>query len=491
MLVASGDEHLMRQAMYQVQAARQLHDRGYEPSGFQVPLVGKIARITIPIAMKSPSGGPVVVYTQSEEWTRERISDLRTWVANLREESDAPVIVASRVPPPDASTVPEVAELLHLPYDTLNRTSAPATGEAPAVLLPCLKERKWVGREQTVCRALWENEASAYMPWLAIGYDHPHTFEFISNQKLAEMNTSERALEAQALANLSQRPASWKPFDVDMQSGKRLHMLLCTDDFFAAERIVDAGFMRQAQRLLKAPGLLVGIPRRGLLMATTVADSGIVKAFGVAAAAEFSRAETAPISPMLFALKDGAIVGIVETLADALVPHGEPKGAEQAEDDPNAPRLSVLITRNDRGTEDVHLMAGGEDGLRLAKGIESAFMQLMKEHAARKEFSGHIQIVVLGTIPPSVRTHIGSVLAHLRGVCSEISTGERQYRVTLTYERSSPDSHSAEPADGSGPVTAATGRTAAANGGRSSRTWVRLVLVVLLALIALSRLLAN
>ena len=194
MVVASGDAHLTRQAMYQLQAARQLQDRGYEPTAFQVPLVGRIVRITIPIAVKTPSGHPAVVYTESEEWTRERLSELHTWIANLREERDAPVIVASRVAPPDPTAMSGVAEILHLPYDTLNTGAAPAAEEA-APLLPCLKERKWIGRERTVCRALWENEASAYMPWLAIGYDHPHTFEFIDTARLSLLNTTERELE--------------------------------------------------------------------------------------------------------------------------------------------------------------------------------------------------------------------------------------------------------------------------------------------------------
>jgi hypothetical protein len=497
MVVTSGDAHLMRQALYQLQAARQLQDRGYEPTAFQVPLVGRIVRITIPVAVKTPSGDPAVVYTESEEWTRERLSELHTWIANLREESAAPVIVASRVAPPDAAAMSGVAELLHLPYDTLNTVAAGATDEA-APLLPCLKERRWIGRERTVCRALWENEASAYMPWLAIGYDHPHTFQFIDTAQLAAMNATERDLEAQAFANLARRPATWQPLDVDMKGGKRLHMLLCRDDFFAAERIADAGFMRKAQQLLKARGLLVGIPRRGLLMAIDgESDRQTASAFGVAVAAQFSDGESALISPMLFGVKDGAIVGIVESCADAVVAEGGAETPDDApEEDPGAPHISAIVSRNDRGTEDVHLLAGGEDGLRLAKGIESGFMHLMKEHAARKEFSGHFQIVVLGMTPPAAREHIPSVLAHLHGICSEVSTAETRYRVTLTYQQAEPGARAAEdPAPSSSPATASPMTVAPApagtGSGRSSRMMVRVVLGILLALIALSKLLAS
>ena len=97
MMVGSGDEHLMRQAMYQLQAAMQLEERGYKVDSFQVPLAGKMIRITLPVVANTPDGGAVIIYTQCEEWTRERISDLEAWMAHVREESDAAVLVASRL----------------------------------------------------------------------------------------------------------------------------------------------------------------------------------------------------------------------------------------------------------------------------------------------------------------------------------------------------------------------------------------------------------
>jgi hypothetical protein len=124
-------------------------------------------RITVPIAATMPTGQKAAVYTQSEAWTPDRIGELRTWIANLREVSDVAVVVASRVSSPDPTSAPEVATWLHLPYDTLKTSetaasAAASTNELP--LLPCLKEAKWRGREHTVCRALWESESSQFMP---------------------------------------------------------------------------------------------------------------------------------------------------------------------------------------------------------------------------------------------------------------------------------------------------------------------------------------
>jgi hypothetical protein len=317
-------------------------------------------------------------------------------------------------------------------------------------VLPCLKEAKWVGRGDSVCRALWEKQSSNFMPWVAIGYDRPHTFEFISTKGLAELNTTEEALHARALEALRARPAKWQPVELDVE-GTPLKMLVCTGDYFSAEHILDPEFMKEAQRILKAPGLLVGVPRRGFLMATVVGekDHRLLLAFGAGVAGQYSRGESALISPMLFAMKDGRIVAIIEDIADAIVPDGEPKGApkgapgdeddeDEEEGDPGEPYVSAMVTRNDRGTEDVHLMAGGPDGDRLAKAIEVGFQGLLKEHARRPEFSGHIQIVVLGNTPVSERKNIPSLLEHLRGICNDLSKGnDKRYRVSLTYQKNS------------------------------------------------------
>jgi hypothetical protein len=306
-------------------------------------------------------------------------------------------------------------------------------------LLPCLKEHNWQGRAQTVCRPLWSQD-SAYMPWLAFGYDHPHTFEFIGKNKLADLNTTAEALEAQALANLRARPVSWQPLDVNVPNATELRMLLAMDDFLVAERIADRDFMQQAHGTLNAPALLVGIPRRGMLMVTRADQNAtMVNAFGALVAGQFSEAETAPISPMLFAMQDGNIVGVVEAVATAMAASGGAtdggEDAGQETEAPAAPYISALVTRNENGTEDVHLMAGGTDGERLASAIEGAFTGLLQEHASRKEFSGHIAIVILAMTPRSERKHIPKLLEHLRGLCAELSRGENRYRVSLTYQR--------------------------------------------------------
>jgi uncharacterized protein YtpQ (UPF0354 family) len=442
MVVADGDSHLQRQAMYQVQAATQLQDRGYHVESLQQPLVGRTARITIPIVVNTQAGAAAAVYTQSEPWNVERISDLRTWIAAFREESDVPVIVATRLAAPEVAALPDVAECLHLRYDTLDvepvtESATPPAEHSAGQVLPCLKPFKWVGRDKTVCRLLWERQTSEHMPWLAVGRDHPQTFEFINTDRLSTMNATEKTLEAQALVNLAARPLTWNEMDVDVAGGKRLRMLGGGGDYFAAEHIADPDAMADVQRRLKAKELLVGIPRRGIIFATSAdQDQQVATVFAGLVAMQYLQEETPAISPMLFVVKDGVIVGILESIADeALAKLVDRQTQEQPEeDDPSAPYITAVVARNNRGTEDVHLCAGGPDGMRLANGIEAAFKNVLKQHMQRDAFSGHIQIVVLENTPPAERKHVQAVLEYLRGIYSEIAKGDARYRVTLTYQ---------------------------------------------------------
>jgi hypothetical protein len=454
-LIADGDEHVRRQAMYQLQVGVQLKDRGYEPVSFQMPLVGPKTRITVPIVMTDPAGVQTVVYTQSEEWTPERLLDLRNWLVQLDEAGRPPIVVASRVASPPIKPLPDVT-LLHLPYATLE--GAPGSPAGPAapkamnatstLLLPCLKPFAWDGRGDTVCRPLWDGQQSDQMPWVAIGFDRPHTFEFIDATRLEAAKTSRQALETRALANLQARPAEWKPMIVRIKEDDELQMLLCTGDYFSAERILDPDFMMRAQQALTATAIVVGVPRRGVMFATANQSPQHLMAFAAAVAAQYARAESPEISPLLFGMKDGVILGIAQTMVPAPAAaaparaSGSPEG-DGAESDPEAPYISTITVQNKRGKEDVHLLAGGPDGQRLAKAIETAFGHVLKAQMQRKEFSGHIHLVVLPMMPPAERTHLTATIKHLRGICADLSTGDEPYRLTVTFKRE--DAAFAEP----------------------------------------------
>jgi hypothetical protein len=175
-------------------------------------------------------------------------------------------------------------------------------------------------------------------------------------------------------------------------------------------------------------------------------DAKLVLAFSLVVKEQFARAESAPVSPQLFVVKDGAIAAMLDDFtgdvrvervdsAPAAVP--DAKADDTQGDDDDVPFVSTIVARNDGGLEDVQLLAGGPNGARLAKAIETAFRDLIVEHLARAEFSGHVQIVVLEMTPRSERKYIPPLLEKLRATCSVLSSQGTPCRVSLTYQTSS------------------------------------------------------
>jgi Protein of unknown function (DUF1444) len=306
-------------------------------------------------------------------------------------------------------------------------------------LLPCLKVRDWEGREHTTCRVLWPDKPSQFMPWLAFGWDHPHTFEFLNEEKLKSLGMTEAQVETQALANLRKRTSAWQSHDAPLGDGKTLKLLVCIDDFFAAERILDADFMKEAQRKLGAEAILVGVPRRGVILATPLqTDTAVVLGFGGVVFGQFSRGESAPVSPMLFVMIDGAIVGFEESIAATLVAKKAEEGEaddedEDGEDDAEAPYINAMTVKNAEGKLEVHLMGGGEDGDRLARGFEDAFHQMVRKYKDNPDFSHRIKIVVFGYTPAAAQEPLPKMVEHLRGIVSDMQ-GHGMPPITIEME---------------------------------------------------------
>jgi len=297
-------------------------------------------------------------------------------------------------------------------------------------LLPCLKARDWEGREHTTCRALWPDKPSEFMPWLAFGWDSPHTFEFLNTDKLKTLGMTEAQVEAQALDNLRKRKSTWQSHDAPLGDGKTLQLLICMDDFFAAERILDAPFMKEAQRKLGAKAILVGVPRRGVILATPMqTDTAVVLGFGGVVFGQFSRGESAPVSPMLFVVIDGAIVGFEESIAATLAAKKaqevdaddeDEDEDEDGEDDPEAPYINAMTLKAADGKLEVHIMGGGEDGDRLARGFEDAFHQMVRKYKDNPDFSHRIKLIVFGYTPAAAQEPLPKMLAHLRGIIADM-----------------------------------------------------------------------
>jgi len=181
-------------------------------------------------------------------------------------------------------------------------------------IYPFLKAADWPQGEMAVRRRLnVSNKEDPELPWIALGWDLPNNIVYVTRQDLADMGMSEEEVWEAALENLRKRKASWERVETDLSgTGVKVPMLGFQGDDLAAERVLDADFMREAQKLLNAESILVGIPRRGVLMVIDGKPPGLALVnFSGNVATLYQGGESAPITPLAFTMKDGEFTGLV------------------------------------------------------------------------------------------------------------------------------------------------------------------------------------
>ena len=162
-------------------------------------------------------------------------------------------------------------------------------------------------RDRGVCRELLEGGAKdTRMPLVFVGRDQPNTFAYLPK------GTADAELSFQeALANLARLELEAVPHEI---GGVELHVV--SGHFYASEKLLDEAFMLRLQRRLGGELLGAAVPHKGLLLVTPHVVPPAVAGF--VAAAKVLHDNTAgapPLSPVVFLVKDGKVVGHIETEA--------------------------------------------------------------------------------------------------------------------------------------------------------------------------------
>jgi len=322
-------------------------------------------------------------------------------------------------------------------------------------LLPALKPHDWKGREAVICRPLMPDQESAYMPVVAYGHDLPHTFQFLSRKQFPEGDFSQqlKLIEQAALRNLGTRELVWKTEEVQIGPSKQLRMVVAGEDYFAAERILDAVFIKQAHGILKADMLIVAAPRRGMLLATSAKQpKEMLERFGAAVSAQYHRADSPPISPLLFVAVEGRLVGMLKGMEDA----ARDAMQEEAREAPEVFCNGMVTTDKTTRESVINIFAGGRDLERVARTVQNAFIKMIQEYGGEKEFGGKVHVHLVPDLTPkteSLDESMASLESHLTEVAREFKFKTPQgqaIEVTVRYGR--PDS------PGTGPGAAASPR---------------------------------
>jgi uncharacterized protein YtpQ (UPF0354 family) len=182
------------------------------------------------------------------------------------------------------------------PRDVL-QAIAPGTAHQ---IYPILKAWDWPAKEVSAYEPFAETDNPG-MPLIAYGFATADHYLFVGKADLAKRPLAD--IKREALANIDVYPVSW-----EAATG---HVLTASGKDFSAEKILSKKFLIEAQRLLNAKRILVGVPRRTVIYA---ADAGAPPA----ALEMFYRVfrytyeddslGNAPITSLLFEYRDGELV---------------------------------------------------------------------------------------------------------------------------------------------------------------------------------------
>ena len=290
-------------------------------------------------------------------------------------------------------------------------------------------------------RPLWQGASSRLMPQLTFGHRLGGAFAFMASDEARRASVQETAL-----GNLAQVDAPWSETEFEGEDGQTYLALACQDNC-ATEKLLDSVFMIQAQRLLSAKRLIVGIPARTLMLVMDGGNDGAATMGFLALNLSFFRSgEGVPVTPALFRVKDGRIEGFfaegLETYADefeARLENGQP-GDDLEDDDaeledrgsmvafatnapPEWPLVEVPeVLLGDRQEIAMHVMATLDDGFdddvedlgaSVFRMTEAGFVEIDTEIIEGERHSG---LVVYDDATSSAAAHFYGVQAALREV---------------------------------------------------------------------------
>jgi hypothetical protein len=161
-------------------------------------------------------------------------------------------------------------------------------------------------REHGVCRPLLDAKgpAAGRIPLVFVGWDQPSSFAYLP----AGSPDAERLFD-EALANLAKLDLPAVAHDV---GGVKVHVV--SDHFYASEKILDRAFLRSLHRTLGAELLAAAVPYKGVLLVTERVAPPEIAGFAAVAAVLHAETEGAPqLSPVVFLIRDGEVVGHLET----------------------------------------------------------------------------------------------------------------------------------------------------------------------------------
>jgi hypothetical protein len=209
------------------------------------------------------------------------------------------------------------ASFTFAPFATPPYSADYAAAVVPGELLPLfpyLMPAGWAHAPTQLRHVLYAGTELPGIPDVALVYlvpapnNAPPNLGWVKQERATALEATHQDFLRVALHNVAQRPASWQVDDV--APGFRIAM--CDNDYLAAERILDAAFLREAETRLGADSLLVGIPTRGVLVAAALTGTENDGLFARSIEMMFSEGRNKPLCKWPFLAREGRLVSVME-----------------------------------------------------------------------------------------------------------------------------------------------------------------------------------
>ncbi|MGB3466748.1 MAG: DUF1444 family protein [Cyclobacteriaceae bacterium] len=169
---------------------------------------------------------------------------------------------------------------------------------------PILKPGNWPGIKAGAIKQTLVGSPDNPEVVLGYGYDTPENFIFLTHQHMQTLNSKE--VVDNANANL-------KNYKAQLTYSEKLdkQVLFGSGEDFSSEKILVREYMQQAHKMLDAEEVIVSIPRRRCMMVVNRDNKQLIKTFLDLHLRAWHEDDygNAPITKLLFILKDGDIQG--------------------------------------------------------------------------------------------------------------------------------------------------------------------------------------
>ncbi|MCH9698669.1 MAG: hypothetical protein K0U68_11245 [Gammaproteobacteria bacterium] len=278
------------------------------------------------------------------------------------------------------------------------------TADLPDHLYPVLKPAGWADdvNSDVVMSGINTNRSiHANDPVVGYALDLPEAIEFLVKTSLDD-SLSITEIHDKALQNLNRRllaATQWHELShqVSEMTGNVASGLVLNGDYFSSEALLSRELLNLAHKKLDASMMMVIAPERGKLFAAKITNEdeqteSELLAFASAAVTNYFKPEQAPISPNVWIVRDGLLVGQIEGM-DGIISTAKQYAEEQAQQEEDKLIHTAKAFADDSGVA-VKVDVVAHDIDILLRNMQHLIRGYVQQAVQHQQFKGVLSVTV-------------------------------------------------------------------------------------------------